>query len=129
MRYMMLIYSKEQREPSERNYEPHRTLVEEASRAGVFVAAEPLAPPSSTTTLQIQDGRTIITDGPFAESKEQLAGYYIFDCENLDQAIDWATKIHSACTVSVLVEIRPMPGMPPLATSHTTSNASSSRNA
>ncbi len=129
MRYMMLIYSKEQREPSERNYEPHRTLVEEASRAGVFVAAEPLAPPSSTTTLQIQDGRTIITDGPFAESKEQLAGYYIFDCENLDQAIDWATKIHSACTVSVLVEIRPMPGMPPLATSNTTSNASSSRNA
>jgi len=114
MRYMMLIYSKEQREVSERNYEPHRALIEEATREGVFVAAEPLAPPSSTTTLQIENGRTLITDGPFAESKEQLAGYYIFDCENLDQAIDWATKIHTACTVRVLIEIRPMPGMPPL---------------
>jgi hypothetical protein len=115
MRYMMLIYSKEQRELSERNYEPHRALMEEANRAGVLVAAEPLAPPSSTTTLHIENGRTLITDGPFAESKEQLAGYYIIDCEDLDQAIDWATKIHTACTASVLIEIRPMPGMPPLA--------------
>jgi hypothetical protein len=56
----------------------------------------------------------LITDGPFAESKEQLGGYYIFDCENLDQAIDWAAKIHIACTVSVLIEIRPMPGIPPV---------------
>jgi hypothetical protein len=114
MRYMMLIYSKEQREISERNYEPHRALMEEATRAGVFVAGEPLAPPSSTTTLQIENGRTLITDGPFAESKEQLAGYYILDCENLDQAIDWASKIHTACTVSVSIEIRPMPGIPAL---------------
>ena len=128
MRYMMLIYSKEQRELSERNYEPHRALIEEATREGVFVAAEPLAPPSSTTTLQIENGRALITDGPFAESKEQLAGYYIFDCENLDQAIDWATKIHTACTVPVLIEIRPMPGMPPLAESDARSNASSARN-
>jgi hypothetical protein len=114
MRYMMLIYSKEQREISERNYEPHRALMEEATRAGVFVAGEPLAPPSSTTTLQIENGRTLITDGPFAESKEQLAGYYILDCENLDQAIDWASKIHTACTVSVSIEIRPMPRIPAL---------------
>lgn len=114
MRYMMLIYSKEQREISERNYEPHRALMEEATRAGVFVAGEPLAPPSSTTTLQIENGRTLITDGPFAESKEQLAGYYILDCENLDQAIDWASKIHTACTISVSIEIRPMPGIPAL---------------
>jgi hypothetical protein len=114
MRYMMLIYSNALREVSERNYEPHRALMEEATRAGVFVAGEPLAPPSSTTTLRIQDDRTIITDGPFAETKEQLAGYYIFDCENLDHAIKWATKIHTACTASVLIEIRPMPGMPTL---------------
>jgi hypothetical protein len=114
MRYMMLIYSKEQRETSERNYEPHRALMEEATRAGVYVSGEPLAPPSSTTTLQIENGRTLITDGPFAESKEQLAGYYILDCENLDQAIDWASKIHTACTVSVSIEIRPLPGIPAL---------------
>jgi len=114
MRYMMLIYSNEMPEVSERNYEPHRALIDEATRAGVFVAAEPLAPPSSTTTLQIEDGRTLITDGPFAESKEQLGGYYIFDCENLDVAIEWAAKIHTACTASVSIEIRPMPGMPTL---------------
>ena len=120
MRYMMLIYSNEQREVSERNYEPHRVLMEEATRAGVFVAAEPLAPPSSTTTLRIQGDRTLITDGPFAESKEQLAGYYIFECENLDHAIEWATKIQTACTASVLIEIRPMPGMPTLAASDST---------
>jgi hypothetical protein len=126
MRYMMLIYSKEQRELSERNYEPHRALIEEATHAGVFVAAEPLAPPSSTTTLQIDDGRTLITDGPFAESKEQLGGYYIFDCNNLDHAIEWATRIHSACTASVLIEIRPMPGMP-LPESTAIGNASSTR--
>jgi hypothetical protein len=113
MRYMMLIYSDEMPEGSERSYEPHRALIDEATRAGVFVAAEPLAPPSSTTTLQIEDGRTLITDGPFVESKEQLGGYYIFDCENLDHAIEWAAKIHSACTASVSIEIRPMPGMPP----------------
>jgi len=112
MRYMMLIYSAEQRDLSERNYAPHQALVEEATRAGVFVAAEPLAPSSSTTTLQIENGRTLITDGPFAESKEQLAGYYIFDCENLDQALEWAGKIHTACTASVSIEVRPMPGMP-----------------
>ena len=112
MRYMMLIYATEQREISERNYAPHQKLIDEATQAGVFVAAEPLAPPSSTTTLQIENGQTLITDGPFAESKEQLAGYYIFECPNLDEAIDWAAKIHTACTVSVLIEIRPMPGMP-----------------
>ena len=64
MRYMMLIYSNEMRDLPERNYEPHQRTVEEATRAGVFVAAEPLAPPSSTTTLQIQNGQTLITDGP-----------------------------------------------------------------
>jgi hypothetical protein len=115
MRYMMLIYADEQREISERNYSPHQKLIEDATRAGVFVAAEPLAPPSSTTSLQIENGRTLITDGPFAESKEQLAGYYIFDCANLDEAIDWAARIHTACTVSVQIEIRPMPGMPTVA--------------
>ena len=119
MRYMMLIYSKEQRELSERNYEPHRVLMEEATRAGVFVAGEPLAPPSSTTTLQIENGRMLITDGPFAESKEQLAGYYILDCKDLDEAIDWAAKIHTACAASVLIEIRPMPGIPAVSKSET----------
>jgi len=117
MRYMMLIYSKEApggvRETSERNYYTHLALMEEAARKGVFVAAEPLAPTSSATTVRVSEGKTLVTDGPFAETKEQLAGYYILDCENLDEAIEWAAKIPTACRAHEgCVEIRPMPGIP-----------------
>ena len=96
MRYMMLIYSKEQpgspgRDMSERNYNGHRALMEEAARKGIFVAAEPLAPTSTATTVRVENGKTLITDGPFAETKEQLAGYYILDCGNLGR-----TDYHSA---------------------------------
>ena len=117
MRYMMLIYSKEgpggTRETSERNYHGHRALMDEAARKGILVAAEPLAPTSTATTVRIQEGKALITDGPFAETKEQLAGYYILDCENLDQAIEWAARIPTACKgAEGCVEIRPMPGIP-----------------
>ena len=118
MRYMMLIYSKEQpggpgREGSERNYAGHVALMEEAGRKGVFVAAEPLAPTSSATTVRIENGKSLITDGPFAETKEQLAGYYILDCRDLDEAIEWAARIPTACKGSEgCVEIRPLPGIP-----------------
>ena len=58
-------------------------------------------------------GKALITDGPFAETKEQLAGYYILDCENLDEAIEWAAKIPTACKGGTgCIEIRPMPGLP-----------------
>src|SRR5947209_18667833 len=118
MRYMMLIYSKEQpggpgRDMSERNYNGHRALMQEAARKGVFIAAEPLAPTSTATTVRVESGKTLITDGPFAETKEQLAGYYILDCGNLDEAIEWAARIPTACKGSEgCVEIRPMPGIP-----------------
>ena len=117
MRYMMLVYSKEQpgasREMSERNYNGHRALMDEAARKGVFIAAEPLAPTSSATTVRLQNGKALVTDGPFAETKEQLAGYYILDCENLDDAIEWAARIPTACRgAEGSVEIRPLPGIP-----------------
>jgi len=111
MRYMMLIYSESPRNPSARNYTGHWALMDEAARKGVFVAAEPLPPVSTATTVRVQNGKPIITDGPFAETKEQLAGYYILDCENLDEAIDWAAKIPFACEGVNSVEIRPMPGL------------------
>jgi hypothetical protein len=82
---------------------------EEARRAGTFVAAEPLAATSTATTVRVRDGRRLVVDGPFAETKEQLAGYYILECRNLDEAIDWAEKIPTACAVGVgSIEIRPM---------------------
>lgn len=112
MRYIMPIYSEQQRPNEERDFTQHWNLIEEASRAGVFIVAEPLTPASSATTLRASAGRTLICDAPFAETKEQLTGYYVLECRDLDQAIDWASKVYDACTGITSVEIRPMPGMP-----------------
>ncbi len=117
MRYMMLIYSKEQaggpREESERIYTGHLALMQEAASKGILIAAEPLAPTSTATTVRVDGGKAMITDGPFAETKEQLAGYYILDCPNLDEAIEWAARIPTACKGGEgCVEIRPLPGIP-----------------
>lgn len=117
MRYMLLIYSKEQSgttpELSERNYTGHMAVMEDAARKGIFVAAEPLAPTSTATTVRVENGKTLITDGPFAETKEQLAGYYILDCPNLDEALEWAARIPTACKGGEgCVEVRPLPGIP-----------------
>lgn len=117
MRYMMLIYSKENPDASgadmsQRDYSGHWALMQEAARKGVFIAAEPLSPTCSATTIRVENGKTIITDGPFAETKEQLAGYYILNCQDLDEAIAWAEKLPVACKGAQSVEIRPMPGLP-----------------
>lgn len=114
MRYMMLIYSERTPDLSERNYTGHRALIDDAIRKGVFVASEPLAPISSATTVRTTNDKVLVTDGPFAETKEQLAGYYILNCENLDDAIEWAGRISCACDNVACVEIRPMPGLPPV---------------
>jgi hypothetical protein len=118
MRYMMLIYSKEQpggpeQGASQRNYVGHRALMDEAARKGIFVAAEPLAPTASATTVRVENGKAVVTDGPFAETKEQLAGYYILNCESLDEAVEWAARIPTMCKGGEgCVEIRPLPGIP-----------------
>ena len=119
MRYMMLVYSAEgpdglAAEEAERIIAGHRQVMEEAARKGVLVGAEPLAPTSTATTVRVQQGKAMITDGPFAETKEQLAGYYIIDCENLDEAIDWAARIPTGCQGREgCIEIRPMRRQPP----------------
>jgi len=117
MRYMMLIYSKETGEgmtPEEGRQlrEDHRAVMEQAMAKGVLRGAEPLAPTTTATTVRIDGGKAMVTDGPFAETKEQLAGYYIIDCENLDEAIDWAARIPTGCKGRAgCIEIRPMPGL------------------
>ena len=120
MRYMMLIYSKEKPEglsPEEQDQirAAHSQVLGEARRKGILMGAEPLAPTATATTVRVQEGKALVTDGPFAETKEQLAGYYILECANLDEAIDWAAKIPTACKGGEgCIEIRPLPGLPPL---------------
>lgn len=116
MRYMMLIYGQESDaglpEPeAQRVREAHRAVLRDTSAQGILVGAEPLAPTRSATTVRMEAGRALITDGPFAETKEQLAGYYILECANLDEAIEWASRIPSECSGGTgCIEIRPMPG-------------------
>ena len=102
MRYMMLIYTQEAEgalteQETEDLKQRHRAVIEETARAGIFRGAEPLHPTSAATTLRLQDGKVLATDGPFAETKEQLAGYYILDCKNLDEAIYWGSRIPTSC--------------------------------
>lgn len=118
MRYMMLIYSTEApgglgAEVEAELYAGHRTVMEEATRKGVLMGAEPLAPTTSATTVRMENGKALVLDGPFAETKEQLAGYYIIDCANLDEAIEWASRIPTACQGGTgCIEIRPMRWQP-----------------
>ncbi|MFL6451808.1 MAG: YciI family protein [Bryobacteraceae bacterium] len=113
MRYMFLIYSRE--EPSITSEEmaqvaaKHASVLEESSRRGLLRAADPLAPSTTATTVRVEDGKVLVTDGPFAETKEQLAGYYILDCRDLDEAVEWAAKIPTSCQGAPgYVEIRPL---------------------
>jgi hypothetical protein len=113
MRYMLLIYSREDDSitPSELQQvaQRHREVMEETARKGILRGAEPLAESATATTVRAQGDGVVLMDGPYAETKEQLAGYYILDCENLDEAIEWAAKIPTSCQGSPgCVEIRPM---------------------
>lgn len=119
MRYMLLIYTDEtaaadmSRQEKEKIQAAHWAVMDEATQRGVFRGAGPLQPTSCTTTVRKHDGKLLITDGPFAETKEQLGGYYILDCENLDEAIRWAAKLPTARGSSAgCVEVRPIREIP-----------------
>ena len=120
MRYMFLIYSRERdfaeaaAEDREKVKEGHWAVMDETRRKGVFLAGDPLQPTVSATTMRQENGKPLVLDGPFAETKEQLAGYYILDCKDLDEAIAWAAKIPTACKGGAgCIEIRPMMALPP----------------
>ena len=135
MRYMMLVYSTQgpdglPPEEESRIRNGHRMVMEEATRKGVLVGAEPLAPTGTATTMRLEDGKVLVTDGPFAETKEHLAGYYIIECENLDVAIEWAAKIPTECQGRQgCIEIRPMRWQPLRAEPGTIAEYSTSLNA
>jgi hypothetical protein len=112
MRYMLLIYSKEGETTSEKLEacrQAHISVLEETARRGILVSAGPLEPTETATTVRVVNGRPLISDGPFAETKEQLGGYYLLECADLDEAIEWASRIPTDCFgAEGSVEIRPM---------------------
>ena len=119
MRYMLLIYTREDaiarrsQEEMQQVINNHIAVMQAAHGKGVLEAAEPLVNTSTATSVRLQNGATVITDGPFAETKEQLAGYYILNCKDLNEAIAWAEKIPTACGgLQGCVEIRPLEAIP-----------------
>ncbi len=112
MRYMLLIYSREGEMSAEETQavgQAHEAVMKDATERGIFHGAAPLMSTSSATTVRYDEGKMLVIDGPFAETKEQLAGYYIIDCETQDEAIAWASRIPTTCCGREgSVEIRPL---------------------
>jgi hypothetical protein len=120
MRYMFLIYSREtdmagmSAADMDKLRAAHRAVMDETRAKGIFQVAEPLHPTATATTVRMNGGKPLVLDGPFAETKEQLAGYYILDCKDLDEAIAWAARIPTACKGGEgCIEIRPIMALPP----------------
>jgi len=116
MKYMLLIYTNEQAmNDAERQqcYAESTKLTHELNEKGQFITASPLQPVANATSVRVREGKTLITDGPFAETREQLGGFYMIDAPNLDEAISIAARIPPAKKGTV--EIRPvieLPGLP-----------------
>jgi hypothetical protein len=117
MQYMLLIYLDEQHPVTETErqecYVESAQLAQELHASGHYVAAAPLHPTSTATTIRTRDGKRIVTDGPFAETREQLGGYFLIEARDLDEAIGVAERIPAARFGTV--EIRPVmeiPGLP-----------------
>jgi hypothetical protein len=111
MKYLALIASEEPTEEVDREVwqqvmDAYNAFGEAGGQAGVLVGGEALEPSSTATTVRVRDGETLLTDGPFAETKEVIGGYYILDCPDLDTAVHWAAQIPGAKTGSV--EVRPI---------------------
>lgn len=117
MKYMLLVYGDElaltdaERGPC---YEESTKLAHELRASGKYLAANPLHPTATATSVRVRSGKPLVTDGPFAETREQLGGYFLIDAQDLDEAIGIAARIPGAGRGTV--EIRPVmeiPGLPP----------------
>ena len=109
MKYMLLFYSNEATDISEAEqaklYTEWMDLVKEAKAAGVLLAHNGLASVSTATTVRVRENKILTTDGPFAETHEQLGGFFQIECKDLDEAVAWAAKVPTARYGSI--EIRP----------------------
>lgn len=112
MKYLLTIYGDETAfanlspEESKATLDAYMAFGQEATERGAYLGGEGLQPTQTATTVRIRDGERLLTDGPFAETKEQLGGYYLLDCKDLDEAIEWAAKIPGAQAGAV--EVRPV---------------------
>lgn len=108
MQFLALIYATEGADDVdwETLIQQYGEFSQRAQEAGVMLGGEGLQPVSTATSVQLRDGKKMVVDGPFAETKEQLGGYYLFDCKDLDEAVKWASEIPSARYGTV--EVRPV---------------------
>lgn len=116
MKYMLLIYQGEyslDEKEREHCYQESTQLAHDLNADGKYLGANPLQPVSTATSVRIRDGKRLVTDGPFAETREHLGGYFLVDAKDLDEAIGIAARIPGARRGTV--EVRPvieMPGLP-----------------
>ena len=112
MKYMFLIYDNEQNWVGLTENEQgevlraHGAFTEAARAHGKYVGGEGLQPTQTATTVSVRDKKTVTTDGPFMETKEQLGGFYLLDCRDIDDAVEWAARIPEAGRGHI--EIRPL---------------------
>ncbi|MGE5690308.1 MAG: YciI family protein [Pseudomonadota bacterium] len=111
MRYLALIHADEQAwaalgdEERRAVYDRYRAFSEDARAAGKLVEGYELQPVATATTVRVVDGETVVTDGPFAELREQIGGYFVLDCDSIDEAVALAARIPAA--EHGAVEVRP----------------------
>ena len=123
MKYVALVYYQEQiiNAMSEQAWHDLNQEciagVERLSASGHYLAGQPLQPTETATTVRVRDGETLISDGPFAETKEQLAGFYLLEAHDLNEALQLASRIPPARLGSI--EVRPVRELPPKAESNT----------
>ncbi len=114
MRYMLLLYVEDRPEPGSPEADAAFGAVmafhRQCRERGVLVASDPLHGPGAATTVRVRDGQTLHTDGPFAETREWLGGYFIVDCRDLDEALAIAESCPTAAEGSV--EVRPIIDLP-----------------
>jgi hypothetical protein len=116
MKYMLLIYFDESGTPNEAErekcYAESAHLAQELTAKGQFVAAAPLYPTATATSVRVRDDKRLVTDGPFAETREQLGGFFMINAKDLDEAIDIASRIPAGRWGTV--EVRPIIEVPEL---------------
>ena len=111
-KYAALVYFAENTRPAHNTPEEdeeiraYGALMQELIQSGVMKAAEGFQPADTATTVRVRDGKTRLTDGPFAETEEQLNGFFVLDCKDLDEAVGWAAQIPNAAAGSI--ELRPI---------------------
>jgi hypothetical protein len=116
MQYLLLIYNDEEtweRMPDEERgkiVQEYAALTDDLRERGAYVGGNPLQPTTTATTVRVRDGEQLVTDGPFAETKEQLGGYFLVEAESIDEAIEYAGRIPGARHGSI--EVRPIMEVP-----------------